>query len=523
MKKYCTLLMVSLVLTFFIPLSNYSIDLDSLLVKSIGGKKALETIKGIETIYSSGKVIINGIEGSFEQFFQTPDKFLLYVDLKSFKLIQGFDGNIAWQTDINGTASEMTGFEKRELLKTIYFESYAYLHEANKNKVEYLREEKSETGNFHVVAFYPLPTDTIITYFETNSGIRTLIEGRMDNLATVVFVDDYRETDNILYPFYSRAEAKTAKITTEFILDKLIFNEPIDAQRFKMPTPQTDSYRFSSETNSFTIPFEYKFGHIRLPVKINGKKKVWMILDSGASSSIFHQPSIKDLNLSVVGTIPAKGIGGYAKAELIKVDSLEVGDLTLFNNINGSMNLSGLARRGPDQNEFGGILGYDFLSKFPVLIDYKNRIMTVFNPDSFSPPEGGDEIRFELTMQVPTVTASIEGITGKFIVDLGNAFGLIIHKPFAKTHDLEAKLQNLIKNRSQIGGIGGFASGKTGDAAYFRIGDIQIDSLRVLLPEYSDGITGSNELAGNIGNLVLENFRLLLDYSQSRLFLYPTQ
>jgi hypothetical protein len=54
-----------------------------------------------------------------------------------------------------------------------------------------------------------------------------------------------------------------------------------------------------------------------------------------------------------------------------------------------------------------------------------------------------------------------------------------------------------------------------------RIGDIRIDSLRVIIPETSGGLAGSEELAGNIGNRVLENFRLLLDYGSRQVIFYP--
>ena len=54
----------------------------------------------------------------------------------------------------------------------------------------------------------------------------------------------------------------------------------------------------------------------------------------------------------------------------------------------------------------------------------------------------------------------------------------------------------------------------------FKIGDILIRSLRVILPEDSTGLSGSEEIDGNIGNLLLENFRVLFDYKRYRVIFY---
>jgi hypothetical protein len=47
-----------------------------------------------------------------------------------------------------------------------------------------------------------------------------------------------------------------------------------------------------------------------------------------------------------------------------------------------------------------------------------------------------------------------------------------------------------------------------------------LSDLRVLLLDTQAGLAGSRQLAGNIGNLILENFRLLLDYQRSRMILF---
>ncbi|HVP06538.1 MAG TPA: hypothetical protein VMS71_01755, partial [Candidatus Acidoferrum sp.] len=191
--------------------------------------------------------------------------------------------------------------------------------------------------------------------------------------------------------------------------------------------------------------------------------------------------------------------------------------------IGGSMNLKGIGQTGPDGGPFGGVIGYDFLSRFPMLIDYQSHALTVFNPDHFTAPDGGKEIPFHLTMQVPTVAGELVGDTGSFIVDLGNAFGLIVHQRFAEQNELGKKLLDVHESAGVLGGVGGGVLGKSGFATEFHFGSAVVDSLRVMMPASSEGLAGSEELAGNIGNGILQRFRPLFDYHHQRIILYPIE
>ena len=103
---------------------------------------------------------------------------------------------------------------------------------------------------------------------------------------------------------------------------------------------------------------------------------------------------------------------------------------------------------------------------------------------------------------------------------LPNALGLILHNRFIQNNSLLRQLDDVQENNKVFGGIGGAIGGKNAYAATFKMGDIMINSIRVILPDSSQGLAGSSKLAGNIGNMVLENFRVLFDYKNSRLIFY---
>ncbi|MBN1211280.1 MAG: aspartyl protease family protein [candidate division Zixibacteria bacterium] len=501
-----------------------AIDLDSLFEVSIGGPQARARLDRLVSYHAAGTVNISGLMGHFEEFFVPPDKFYLEVDFEHFNMVQAYDGQAAWQKDHNGFVSELEGYEKVNFLGEIYFSSYSYLFPRRiDGSYEYLGRAVKDGIKCHEVAFYPLNEDTVKVYFDINTGLRRFSTGKLDNLMTLAVIDDYRDVSGIMIPFHSRAETQVENLFTEFTIESVKLDEPFDPGIFSKPTVITADYKFPDDKEFVTIPFDYRLGHIYLKAVINGKKSAWFILDSGASGNIYHTAILDDLSLPLVGSLPAKGIGGFDEVQLVRSDSVTIGELTLYNQVSGVSDLTGIGLPGRDGLPFGGVLGYDLLSRFPLMVDYRDSTLTVFNPDSFTPPDSGHMIPFQLTMQVPTIKAELNGIPGSFIIDLGNPFSLIIHKNFVESNKLDEKLDDIRDISGEYGGVGGTVKGKTAYAAVFGFGDIRIQSLLVVLPGESEGISGSEKIAGNIGNLLLERFRVLFDYPRNRVIFYDPE
>ena len=497
-------------------------NLDSLLVKSVGGPGAADIISNMTTYKTTGTVSLNGQPGSFVEYFAPPNRSYLKIDLMGFIMVQAYDGETAWQMDQNGQALELDGFEKREIQKGLYFNSFAYLFP---NRVPggraYLGTTVRDGREYHRVAFYPFFLDTIETLFDIETGRRHLTLGRLDELETSTVDSDFRMIDGVLWPFHSHMETIGAPLAMAMVYDSVIINADFDPSIFEMPGKDRSDFHFPAGAKQVSIPFAFEAGHIKLPVIINGTTKVWLILDSGASANIFNVPAIESLELEEAGTLPAKGIGAYEEVKMVRTDSVSIGSLTLYDQIAGTLDMDYISGPGPDGRPFGGVLGFDFLSRFPILVNYADSTLTVYNPDDFVAPDSGSEIEFTYTMKIPTVRGELLGIPGDFVVDLGNAFGLVVHQRFAQEHNLLEKLSDVRDNPTSIGGVGGSIGGKNAFAASFKIGEVLMQSIRVLLPESSAGLAGSQELAGNIGNRMLANFKVLFDYAGGRIILYP--
>jgi len=493
--------------------------LDSLLACSVGGNAAVEKLRSMGSIYASGTMSLNGTPGAFVSYVTLPDKFYLKVDLGDYSIIQAYDGVTAWQKDMNGMVSELHGYERRSLESQVYLQTYSFLfQERLPGSAAYRGIVEREGEEYHEVLIMPFNVDTVYAYLDLQTCYQTIGISHLDNLEVVTTTSDFRPVGGVVIGYYSRSETSGVPVYTEFLVDSVAFDTPIDPAIYSLALAERD-YRFPAGADSVVIPMEYADGHIFVTVTVNGLKRLRLMLDTGASANLFSEGSLDSLNLPVVGTSAGKGMGGYSEISLVKSDSVEVGGLTLFRQVAGVADLSSLQ----GMLRFDGLLGQDFLSRFPIMVDYQAQRLIVYNPDNFTPPEGGSEVPFRLTMQVPTIKAELLGLPGEFLLDLGSGFGLIVHRHFADMNDLEHRLDDLQDYQVAIGGLGASLRGKSGYAATLAFGDVRINSLRVILPETSEGLAGSRELAGNMGNLLLQQFRLLFDYRNSRVFFYPAE
>lgn len=513
-----------IILIIFNSSITHGFDLDNMLLRSIGGQKAYHQFEKLNSFSIEGRVNFNGVDGTFSQYFEIPNKFYLELRMKGMTLIQAYDGRLAWQRDHNNRVSEVTGYERQSLLSSIYMESFAFLFsDRMQGGYDYLGDTTYNEIVYHRVAFYPLFQDTIITYFDKITGVKIKLVDELDNINTVTEYDDYRKIIDILFPFQINLTYPGTSMSIIFKVDSILFNPEMNYNIFQLPENEISDFRFNHDDSILKIPFEYKYDHIWLLASINGKKKIWFILDSGASANFFNADVIADLELEVTGAMPIVGVAGFDEVKLVQTDSISIGSLVLLNQIAGMMDLSEFEKLLSTENEFGGILGYDFLSRFPLLVDYQNSELTIFNPVKFIPPDGGNEVPFKLTMLVPTVEGEIEGIKGDFIVDLGNSFGLVLHKQFVDRYNLFDVLGNRRSNSGIFGGIGGKLESLSGTAQEFKIGQIILSDVEVIIPSRGEGLAGSSRIAGNIGNQLLNKFKVLFDYGHNKLILYKNE
>jgi hypothetical protein len=289
------------------------------------------------------------------------------------------------------------------------------------------------------------------------------------------------------------------------------------AQKLESPTSSSD-LQFVSGQSARRIPFEFVGNHIYLRARVNNSAPLWFFLDSGATSSYFDVQQAKALGLEI-------------QAGSVKV-SLNLPGVTLSNQ---TIPIRTLGFSEYDGHAIEGMLGYNFISRFVMEIDYARKTISLYEPKSYRYSGSGDSIPLIMLEddsggKVPLVRAIVaehgrDAIEGKFIADTGVRVDLSYNIPFAEKNRMLQSTEKTIQ--VFFGGGAMVKEGKwlLGRVQSLLLGRFEIDNPMAALPQDTNtkGVLASPEFDGVIGAEILRRFKVIFDYSRERMILEPNK
>ena len=280
--------------------------------------------------------------------------------------------------------------------------------------------------------------------------------------------------------------------------------------------------QFVDGHSALNIPFEFEFNEIVLKVRVNNSPPVKFMFDTGAGLSVAGTRLATALHLKKVDTVKATGVGGSVAGSLASGISLSVPGVTVRN-----QRLALLPLEFPfcEGKEIQGIIGYDFIRKFVVKIDYDARTISFFDPQSYQYQGPGDVIPL-IIRTTPFVRARVAAsgrspIEGLFEIDTGSDGALSINSPFVNRHQLLNAARN--QSASSEKGLGGESERVLARIDYFQLGRFKLASPIVSFSTDTEGSLASTENDGPIGNEIMRRFKVTIDYSRQRMILEPNE
>jgi hypothetical protein len=275
-----------------------------------------------------------------------------------------------------------------------------------------------------------------------------------------------------------------------------------------------------------TIPFELVTRHIVVKVRINDSRPLSFVFDTGDKVGIVDTDVAKELGLKLDGQLRIGGAGADTlPGSFVKEATWSLPGLEGFSQpISIAIPLGRMAARAG--HDFDGIIGSEFIKQFVVEVDYQNRVLKLHDKDKFTYSGAGDSLPIQLNqMGYPLLDGEVtptsgDSIKGKFVLDLGSSGSLVLMSPIVTQYKL---LGNGVKTIKAIGvgGAGGQSNGQIGRVRSLQIGKFSITNPITLFSEDKAGAMASNQLVGNIGQLIAGKFKVFLDYSHTRIILEP--
>jgi hypothetical protein len=477
------------------------------------------------TVHERGRIVAFGLTGTFEAWNERPSRTANVTSIGPFTLREGTDGDLAWRVDQNGKFTERDGKDLEDALASAYFQNEMWgLPDQGGGAVSFVATEIDSGATFSVLEAAPPVGRPRRLWFNVKTGLLERVVLRDDARTVTSRLSDYRE-------MAGRLRATVTLVTIEGMpmndarveLDSLSVNEEFAADVFAPARTSIHDVRFLAGGGRAVIPFQYLARHVWVRASVNGGPLEDFLVDTGASITVIDSAFAARRGMKVEGRVGVAGAGSAGGAAFSQVDSIVVpGDSSGVHL--AAQKVAVLAVNAFLEPFFwrpcAGVLGYDFISRFVVTVDYDHRRLVLEDLATFAYHGTGRPVPLEMAGNIPVVEAVLDDtLSGKFRLDVGSSGSVDLHAPFVAKHDLVARARQPLTVTSA--GFGGTFTSQLTRMNTMAIGPFSWDQPLVALSQARTGGLASEDYAGNIGNQVLERFAVTFDYEHRTVYLEP--
>jgi hypothetical protein len=249
------------------------------------------------------------------------------------------------------------------------------------------------------------------------------------------------------------------------------------------------------------------------------------ILDTGAGGTSLDLNVARQLGVHLGQTFTVGGAGaGRVAGARVEDASVTLDGSSIVQPVVTAIDLSRLPAR--EGHRMDGILGYDFIARYVLAIDYERSELRIYDRDRFHYDGSGMSVPVTLIDRFPMIDVAIrlgerDTLRGGFVVDVGSSAALALTKPFVDENRLRDRVGPTIR-RNGSGGVGGQTTSDFGRVTALSIGGIELARpITQLFGDSAGVMSRSGAWVGSIGGAILRRFTVLLDYERKRMIFEP--
>ena len=487
--------------------------------KSFQAQRNAENPEAHKSQYFEGSMVIQGagMEGTIKNWKQFPLRSRVETDLKFFKQIQGYNGQVEWVKDTNGKVNIQKDENslKRKKIEELSDDADNFKPGSPYFKLEFKGIEKVGTTDCYVIDITNTINQDKQTCYIDTTGFLVLktCDIQPDSRQNTLF-SDYRDVNGEKYPFKIDLEYLPIGQKITITIAKYETGISIEPSIFEVPVQDAGDFQFLKGDRSEDVPFKLIENHLYLPVTINGQEKVWC-LDTGAEMSVIDTGYAAELGLTAEGNIKGSGVSKTVNVSFVTLPAYNAAGIQFKPQKIAAVEIKKLFKYYMGLDAVG-VLGYDFLSRFITKIDFANEKISFYHPDHFNYNGPGQVLSAPLKNNIFTVPMSVDGkYSGMWSLDIG-AGSTSFHYPFAEENGF-----------LKLPGVDRLGSGAGGNfhEKFVRFRELELAGFIIPKPvigfptENVEGAFRVKERIGNLGNDVLKHFVLYLDYKNQRVIL----
>ncbi|WP_439505198.1 aspartyl protease family protein [Sediminibacterium sp.] len=244
------------------------------------------------------------------------------------------------------------------------------------------------------------------------------------------------------------------------------------------------------------------------------------VLDTGSGGISLDSSTVE--NLKIKNTVSDKlirGIAGVKRVSFAYNHALKMPGITVNNldfHINNYELLTSVYGVRID-----GIIGFSFLRRYIVLLDFDKKQMEVYTPGRFKYPRGGQLLKPNFTT-LPLLQATVEdsrSILNRFIFDTGAGLCFLLSKDYVEDSSIFKSKRKFYPTQAE--GLGGKKQMEIAVMKSVKIGNYKFKKVPVHIFEDDFNVTNYPSLGGLIGNDLLRRFNIILNYPEQSIFIKP--
>jgi hypothetical protein len=474
------------------------------------------TLDGYGALTASGTFSQNGgAPGSFDGVTDLRDGYSKSrVVIGPATLEQGYDGT-QWSY-ANGALSivSLPSFVA-DAVTGSYLSRNAYFQPSERGTVTSGHSDVLEGRPAYVVHVQPNGGNPADLYFDASTDrlVKTVAQTAQGTDTTVN--SDYQTVQGVPVAMHS-VETDPTGTTTITTTVQARFSAVIPSGALARPPYVSRGHVAGRITVPFRSDAVGRVGHIVIPVSLDGKIAT-LIFDSGGGNFLVPAGA-RRLGLKTSGALATGGAGtteqmsGFAPVALVNFGGARLAQQNFLVTPLGYPLLHPRIGVEPE-----GLIGYEYLANFRVIVRYADRQMDV-EPFDTAPPPGGVTLPFYSDSRHAFVKATIDGIDGYYLLDTGNAGGLVLNAPFVAENHL---FPNGGITYESPGGVGGGFSVIAAAAKTFSLAGVTFSDVPITIPQVTSGFFATRGVAGNLGSGILSRFTLVFDYRAQTVTFIP--
>lgn len=274
------------------------------------------------------------------------------------------------------------------------------------------------------------------------------------------------------------------------------------------------------------VAFHYNGRHLYFDATVCDSLSARLVFDTGATGLYIDSLWLAQSGFTPVGSTRARigGAGNATSSVRVLFDTIPFGIDTLRwqSQMTPVLALKEVLGRGAD-----GIFGQQYLARACVEFNLKRGYLRAVMPDTLAAAgftriaaeKQNDRIYIPARVQLDSLCT----VEGKFLLDMGSPGTVSITTPAARRAGFDGFTRKKAAYGTVSGGIGGGADHTYCRAGSVTLGERTFADVPVEVSRNQAGFLAREDIAGLIGNKLLERFDFIVDFADPAVWLRPAE